>query len=59
MKYGTLVAVLAVNYALKNPQNDSPKVASSGSEQDFVEKKQKKLSIFSTDNQVVSNYVSE
>ncbi|MDH3710736.1 MAG: hypothetical protein OER04_12645 [Cyclobacteriaceae bacterium] len=51
LKYGTLVAVLVASYLLSDP--DAP--ATSGSGQEYVEIKQKKLNLFSTDYQVVSN----
>jgi len=59
VKYGLLVALLAVNYALKKAPDNSEKQLVSGSDQEFVEEKQKTLTIFSSDNQIVSSIVPE
>jgi hypothetical protein len=59
LKYGLLVSLLVVNYALKKAPKTTPNDLLSGSDQEFIEENKKNISIFSSDNQLVNTIVEK
>jgi len=57
VKYGVLVLILTLNYALNKTQKQSAPKVIYGSSQNFSENNQKKIATLSSDNQSLANYL--